>query len=156
MARYVLDTGIILGYLRSAPWAEYVKQVYDPLGSTNLGVISIVTHGELQALAFRQHYGTEKIDKLTLLLQSVPTLDLNKPEIIKAYAEILVFSQGKHPSKMLPSEMSSRTMGENDIWIAATTVAFNGELLTLDHGFDHLDKEFFRVHFIDQASKPSP
>jgi predicted nucleic acid-binding protein len=40
---------------------------------------------------------------------------------------------------------SSRNMGKNDLWIAATAYALNAVLLTTDADFDHLHQIFFEV-----------
>ena len=59
----------------------------------------------------------------------------------KKYGEIDAFSQGKLTNKKL--KMSSRNMGKNDLWIAATASILNAKLITTDKDFDHLDKEYF-------------
>jgi hypothetical protein len=59
------------------------------------------------------------------------------------HAEIDAFSQGKLPGKRL--EMSARNMGKNDLWIAATAVVLDATLITTDHDFDHLAKNFVRL-----------
>lgn len=51
MARYLLDTGIVVGYLRAAPFAESVEKNYSPFEPPNIPAISIVTVGELLSLA---------------------------------------------------------------------------------------------------------
>ncbi|MFC6225599.1 type II toxin-antitoxin system VapC family toxin [Hymenobacter artigasi] len=38
----------------------------------------------------------------------------------------------------LPTGMSARNMGKNDLWIAATALFFELELHTADKDFDHL------------------
>ena len=37
---------------------------------------------------------------------------------------------------------STRKMGKNDLWIAATTTIFNGTLLSADNDFSHLNGQF--------------
>ncbi len=44
--------------------------------------------------------------------------------------------------------MTSRNMGKNDLWIAATTLLFNATLLTTDHDFEHLTPQFLRVETV--------
>lgn len=36
-------------------------------------------------------------------------------------------------------------MGKNDLWIAATTVAVEGKLVTFDRDFEHLHQDWFEV-----------
>ena len=46
-------------------------------------------------------------------------------------------------------------MGDNDIWIAATSSVLKAVLLTTDHDFDHLDGVFLKVIYIDQKLTPA-
>jgi len=45
--------------------------------------------------------------------------------------------------------MSSRNMGKNDLWIAATASAFDMVLITTDRDFEHLDNTFLKLKYID-------
>lgn len=40
---------------------------------------------------------------------------------------------------------SSRNMGKNDLWIAATAHALNAALLTTDGDFEHLHQVYFEL-----------
>lgn len=71
----------------------------------------------------------------------------------RSFSEIDAFSQGKHGVKKLPNGMSSRNMGKNDLWIAASASVLNAVLLTTDKDFDHLDEEFLEVIYIDPKAK---
>lgn len=51
MPTYILDTGVLLGYVRGAPWAAYIDKTYAPSKPPNLATISVVTQGELYSLA---------------------------------------------------------------------------------------------------------
>ena len=55
---------------------------------------------------------------------------IGAPELLAAYVEIDTFSNGK-------------SMGKNDLWIAATAHVTGANLVTLDKDFDHLDNQFF-------------
>lgn len=81
------------------------------------------------------------------------TIDINHQQILKRYAEIDAFSQGKHASRKLPGGMSSRNMGKNDLWIAAAASVLNAKLLTTDKDFDHLNEEFLEVIYIDHKAE---
>lgn len=41
--------------------------------------------------------------------------------------------------------MSSRNMGKNDLWVAATTLVTNATLITTDGDFDHLNPKIIPV-----------
>jgi len=74
-------------------------------------------------------------------------VDINTTEIIDRYAEIDAFSQGKLTRGN--SSFSSRNMGKNDLWIAATVSILKVPLLTTDKDFDHLNNEYISLDSID-------
>ena len=65
---------------------------------------------------------------------------------MKAFAEIQAYSQNNHPS-LNPGK--SKTIGQNDLWIAATAYAVGATLLTKDSDFEHFSEVFFKVIKID-------
>lgn len=152
MARYFLDTNIILGYLRSASYAAVVEKTFSPFSPPNIAAMSVVSRGELAALAYRNRWGAPKQTKLEELLKKIPQVDISNDAIVQMYGEIDAFSQGYHPTKSLT--MSARNMGKNDIWIAATAAISNATLITTDKDFDHLHGIFLQVIYIDPSSKP--
>ena len=150
MATYLLDTGILLGYVRGAGYAEYTERKFGPSQPPNVPLISIVSKGEIYSLAIQFGWGNQKKQELDTLLRRIPSVDINTDRIIHRYAEIDAYSQGKDRSKSLPPGMSSRNMGKNDIWIAATASVLNATLLTTDGDFAHLNGVFLSVIQIDQ------
>jgi len=153
MNTFVLDTGMVLGYIRGAGYAEYAEKHFSVSTPPNISVVSVVTIGEIYSLSVQFDWGSEKQRKLKEVLSKLPVVDINHSEILEKYAEIDAFSQGKHPSKRLPQGMTSRNMGENDVWIAATCSVLGGILLTTDHDFDHLKDIFLNLEYIDQQLK---
>lgn len=107
----------------------------------NLALISIVTKGELLALALKNNWGNRRINQLEQFLEQFFIIDISAEDILQEYARIDAFSQGK--LKTISSNFSARNMGKNDIWIAATTSVVNATLVTTDKDFTHLDKHFF-------------
>ncbi len=152
MSSYVLDTNIILGYLREAPYAAYAEKKFNVSDPTNFVVISIVTVAEMYSLAFRLKWGEKKKRTLEELIRKFPWVDINQDQILNRFAEIDAYSLSQHPTKKL--NHSARPMGDNDLWIAATASALKADLLTSDHDFDHLDPEFLTLRYIDQTAKP--
>lgn len=150
MSLYILDTGILVGYIRGAGYAEYIEEKYSVSQAPNIALISVVTAGELLSLAFQLGWGEQKNELVKKLLDEFPHIGIGDQRIIERYAEIDAFSQGKYTSKSLLNGMSSRNMGKNDIWIAATGSVLRATLLTTDRDFDHLDNSFLKVIYIDQ------
>ena len=155
MAKYFLDTGILVGFIRGSDYAKYVEEAYRLSEPQNFIFISVVTVGEIYSLAVQFGWGESKIRDLESILKEIPVVDINSDEIIRRYAEIDVFSQGRHPNKRMPSDFSARNMGKNDLWIASTASVLNAKLLTIDRDFDHLDKTFVEVIYIDKEKQYS-
>lgn len=153
MSVYILDTGILIGYIRGAGYAEYVEEKYSVSQPPNIAIISVVTVGEIWSLALNLSWGGKRREAINNLLGVFPRIGIDDDRIVERYAEIDAFSQGKHPSRNLPEGMTSRNMGKNDIWIAATGSVLGAILLTIDQDFDHLDNSFLEVVYIDQTLK---
>lgn len=100
-------------------------------------VIPVIVAGELEAFALKSDWGYQKVKFLQHLLDAYPLADLNR-EITQIYAEIDAYSQNKLSNRPLPTGLSARNMGKNDIWIAATAIYLDMELHTTDNDFDHL------------------
>lgn len=150
MPTYVLDTNILVGYVRGAGYAAYVDKEYGPAKAPNLSVVSVVSAGEIYAIALRRNWGEQKRKVLLDLLQSIPAVPIRHQTIIHKYAEIDAYNHGQHPEHKLSS--SARSMSKNDIWIAATASVLDATLLTADRDFDHLNGLFLPVVYVDPAS----
>ncbi|MFK7904102.1 MAG: type II toxin-antitoxin system VapC family toxin [Chitinophagales bacterium] len=146
--RYLLDTNILLLYLREDEIAIEIEANYQILDNNNLAFISVVSKGELKALALRNKWGNKRMRKLDTFLDLFLIVDINAEDIIDKYAEIDAFSQGKLAS--YPSPLSARNMGKNDIWIAATTSVLEAQLITTDKDFEHLDEVFLNLLLIER------
>lgn len=78
-------------------------------------------------------------------------IPVNDKAIVDRYAEIDAYSQGKFAGKPLPSGMSSRNMGKNDLWIAATASLTKTPLLTTDGDFGHLiGSNYLEIEKVEQ------
>jgi tRNA(fMet)-specific endonuclease VapC len=152
MAKYLLDTGILLGYVRAVDYAKYIEQTFGLMAPTNISFISIVTVGEIYSLAAQLHWGEKRKKVVENLLDEVYSIDINNRDILERYAEIDAFSQGRSMERTLPDGMSSRNMGKNDLWIAASASVLNAKLLTTDKDFEHLNGEFLEVIYIDPGA----
>lgn len=111
-ATYLLDTGILLGYVRDVDYARHVDEEYAPAEPPNLAFVSVVSRGEIFSLAYQFGWGKRKRRSLQKLLADLPTLQINDDEIIARYAEVDAFSQGKLSDRPLPGSLSARNMGK--------------------------------------------
>jgi len=143
---YILDTNVLLTYIRKTKYSDQIDETFAPLSIENTSIISVVSVGEIKSLALQNKWGKKKLKTLEVLLSKFIVADINVDEIIDKYAEIDAFSQGKLKGK--PTKFTSRNMGKNDLWIAATASVLKTKLLTTDKDFDHLDKSFIDLGLI--------
>lgn len=144
-----VDTNILLHLLRESYLVPTIQEHLKNLNSIESFALSIVSVGEIESIAKQRNYGQEKREHLKKLLKDFLVIPIDSLELVESYAEIDAFSQGKLEDRSLPNGLSSRNMGKNDIWIAATASVTNSVLLSTDKDFDHLDGEYFDFVYIN-------
>lgn len=144
---YLLDTNIVLTCLRTNELSQRLTRQLELFAPNVSLLVSIVTVGELQSIAKQNNWGEKRTAALLEWLNTFLVLDINIEEVVEQYAKIDAFSQGK--LKELPSSFSSRNMGKNDVWIAATASVFDLKLITTDKDFYHLDEVFLDLTLVD-------
>ncbi len=146
MKRYLLDTNICLAYIRGHKLYKKVEAELNLMSDDALILISVVTKAELISLGIQNGWENNKIKKLESLLKKLFLININEADknLIQTYARIDAFSQGKLSG--LSNKYTSRNMGKNDLWVAATAYVTQAELITTDMDFDHLDSTFLTIH----------
>lgn len=124
---YLLDTNIIVHLIRGSAVGKSIDAEFGLRSTMTQSVISVVTVGEMYALARWWSWGPGKQALIDKLLSQVVWVDINHPDILNAYGELYDLSL-----------RAGRPMGENDLWIAATARVSGATLLTADRDFDHL------------------
>jgi predicted nucleic acid-binding protein len=142
---YLLDTNVLLALIRGNELGRYIRQTYTIDDPTNRSVISVVSHGEVWAIAQRNGWGEKKKEALRKMLENVVTIDLNSELIIAAYVEV---DAANHA---VPG--GARQLANNDMWIAASAKAAGAILLTTDQDFQHLHPTVITIQYIDPGSK---
>ena len=140
---YLLDTNIVVHLIRESSLSKELRTDYALFKAPQRLFVSVVVEGELESLALQNQWGNAKMKELNNYLESLITVDIRINSIIKRYAEIDAYSQGKLKNR--PLNDSARNMGKNDLWIAATASALNIPLMTTDNDFAHLDKVFLTL-----------
>ena len=74
--RFLLDTNILLHYIRKSEIAQKVDVLYAPLASANEPFISVVSIGELESIALQNKWGEKKRKQLANLLNEVLVTDI--------------------------------------------------------------------------------
>ena len=144
---YLLDTNVLIIYSRSADIARRIERDHQLFDGSNDLAISVVTIGEINSLIAQYDYGERREKSIQNMLDKVLEIDINIRKILDLYGQIDAYSQGKLKDKK--GNFTSRNMGKNDLWIAATASAFDMVLVTTDQDFVHLDGEFIKLKYID-------
>jgi len=124
---YVLDTSVVIPILQDNEPGQYCTDNFQLASPETVVYISRVTVGELRAFAQRS-WGDRRQADLEDWIANTLIIEINKPAVFDAYVELEI-ARHKPPT-------NGRTLGKNDLWIAATAVGANVELLTFDKGFD--------------------
>ena len=141
--RYVLDTSILIPYIRESALGGWLEKTYRLTSSISVPLISIVTVGELRSLSLQRSWSGSKLKQLDYLLNLFSIINLDFPNLVENYDLIDDYSIRK-----------GAKMGKNDIWIAATAATTGARLLTSDKDFDHLPQDkFFPRDYIDPNTK---
>lgn len=143
---YILDTNFALIYARNNNVTKRLEQKLNLMSGNNRLIVSIVTVGEVRAIAKKNGWGEKKTARLFDLITDFIIAGINVEGLIESYAEIDAFNQGKTASSI--RNRSSRNMGKNDLWISTTAAYLNVELITTDKDFDHLNAVYFPVNRI--------
>ena len=141
--KIIFDTNILVHIVRNENFFFNFEKEYD-LAKANK-IISVVSEGEILSLSEQFKWGNRKKQRLFSILSNLIIYPIKVQSIIKAYAQIDAYSQGKLTNKPLPNNLSARNMGKNDLWIAATAHVTNSILITTDKDFDHLHQSFINL-----------
>jgi predicted nucleic acid-binding protein len=85
---YVLDTSVLLHLIRGKELGEQIDRAFGLRSAIHRHVISIVTHGELWALAGRNRWGDEKRNVLNTTLANVVSLNIDSELLVRAYVRV--------------------------------------------------------------------
>jgi tRNA(fMet)-specific endonuclease VapC len=145
MKIYIYDTNILLYAIRNEKHWQFIQDIAQ-LDIIQDNVMSVVSWGELYSLAKQNRWGAKRFDIIDRLDEVFIIANIFEMEIIQAYADIDAYSRGKLDGR--PLGTSARTMGKNDLWIAATASVLGITLLTTDGDFDHLNGVFLDIEKI--------
>ena len=138
---YLLDTSVVLHLVRGGDLGRHIDATYGLSTASSRPLVCIVTHGEARVMARRNGWGEPKLKALQRAIDDLVTVDISAPTVIDAYVELDLVSQA--------SPAGARTMGKNDLWIAAAARASEARLLTTDRDFDHLIPDYLDGDVID-------
>ena len=140
--QYLLDTNILLAYVRWQALAQSIEATYQLGARQPTPIISIVSEAEIRVLAAQNRWGAFKLRMLEeKMLDFLTVVPIPYKDVIAAYVEIDDYSR-RH----------GRMMGKNDVWIAATARVTEATILTTDKDFDHLHPHMLRREYVNPNS----
>ena len=134
---YLLDTNILVHLIRADATGEKIRSRYDLLMTETRPILSPVAEAELRSLAYQWHWQAARLEQMRFCLDYFARSPLETPAMMETYALIDAYS-----------ERVGRSMGKNDVWIAATAHITGATLLTTDQDFQHLGKLFLSLEYI--------
>jgi tRNA(fMet)-specific endonuclease VapC len=148
MINVVIDTCVIIHIVRDSPTGKNCLVQLASIDPNPNIIISVVTKAELESFSRQNNWGENKLAKLNTFFQIATVIDIKSADnkLMEGYAFVDSYSKGRlpDPSGNLLSG-SSKKMGKNDLWIAATAFALGLSLMTTDGDFDHLNGKLLNV-----------
>ena len=150
--RFLLDTGVLLGFLRETDWADRIQEEFNLDNKATLVFTSVICVGELLALSEKLGWGENRKSRLAEVLAEYSLLDINNQGTLRAYALIDAWTRGHEVDApgLVPPPKPAVTMAQNDLWIAATAHESQSILLSTDKDFAHLQDTWIKFHYVDQ------
>ena len=137
----LFDTNIILALVRDKSGHE-IMEYLNP--KEDLIYVSFANIAETQSIAYQNRWGYSKMQIIEDFFNSVRIINISDL-LLPTYIGIDAYSQRTHPDYVNYPFLTSRNMGKNDLWIAATASLLNLKLVTTDADFDHLADSFLSL-----------
>lgn len=141
----LLDTSVVVHLARGNQAGQAIDRQFGLRERKERPLLSIVSVGELLSLARQWKWGEKKMERLRELVGELVVLDLQREPVLEKYAEIDAYCKA-----------NGLSVGNNDVWIAATAAAAGAILLTNDRDFDPLDSLFLRRIYFDPQVPGAP
>jgi tRNA(fMet)-specific endonuclease VapC len=117
--------------VRQSTLYNRLELMYQLSSANPTPMISVVSEGEIRALAKELKWGLNRLSLMEDLPDYLLIVPIPFANVVPQYANIAEFSR-----------RSGRSMGKNDLWIAATAMELGATLLTTDKDFDHLTPDW--------------
>ncbi len=136
----LLDTNILLHYARKNEVSQRIESEYSLTKREGKLSISIVNYAESLVFAIYNQWGQEKIARLDEVVNQLHVFDRFDIKVVQYYKDLAVLSR-----------KLGYTIGQNDLWIAATAGSLELALLTTDKDFLWIPQELVKVYVADTA-----
>ena len=137
----LLDTNIVIHLIRDNEVGKRVDASFQIRHRADRPLISIVTIGECLSIVRQWKWGTAKIEALEALLRELVVVNIDSRPVLERFGEFHFWTKS-----------IGRTLGHNDLWIAATAAATGAHLITTDGDFDPLYPQHIRRTVIPEKA----
>ena len=137
----LLDTNIVIHLIRDNEIGRRVDAAFQIRHRPDRPLISIVTVGECLSLVRQFNWGPQKATALESLLRELVVVPIESRPVLDRFAEFHSWTKS-----------IGRTIGHNDLWIAATAAATGAHLVTTDADFDPLHPVYIRRTIIPESA----
>jgi len=136
-----LDTNIVIHLIRDNEVAKRVDAEFQIRHRADRPLISVVTIGECLSIVRQFGWGPAKSQAMESLFREFVVVGIDSRPVLERYGEFHAWTKS-----------IGRTLGHNDLWIAATAAATGAHLITTDTDFDPLYPDHIRRTVIPQKS----
>jgi predicted nucleic acid-binding protein len=136
----LVDTGVALHLARGDSIGARIDDQFGLRRSATRPLLSIVSQGELLAMASRRKWGESRRASLKALLDEFVIVPIANQDLVVEWAELRVLCQDR-----------GTPMDDSDLWIAATASVARAELLTMDSDFERLPPGRPERHLLSAA-----
>jgi tRNA(fMet)-specific endonuclease VapC len=133
----LLDTSIVVHLCRGGEAGNLLDLRYDLTTRRDVPLLSVISVGELRAFARNASWGGVKEARLKELVGNFIIVDIRRESVLTAYADVGTYLK-----------QTGRSIGQNDMWIAATARATGATLLTTDKDFDALHPALIQREYV--------
>lgn len=137
-----LDTNVLVHWIRQNDTGVQLRDQFKLHERSDRPVYSTVVEGEIRVLGTFLGWGKSKMDRLEELLSELVRVDAGHPDVVTAYAQIYAADRS-----------GGHTTGQNDMWIAATTIAAGAVLLSCDKDCVWMSPAMVPVHHFPTVKK---
>jgi tRNA(fMet)-specific endonuclease VapC len=137
----LLDTNILIHLLRDNETGRRVDATFQIRHRGDRPLVSIVTVGECLSFVRQFGWGTQKVEALEALLRELVIVPIDSRPVLDRFAEFHSLTRS-----------IGRTLGDNDLWIAATASATSSHLITTDKDFEPLHPTHIRLTIIPERT----
>lgn len=126
--QWFVDTGVLVHVLRGSPLGRHVLDDLQLRAVAEVPYVSVSTVGELCSLASQFGWGAKRRSQMYEVLEDLIVVDINTKPTLEKYAELDAWCV-----------RNGRSLGKNDLWIAASAAVTEATILTTDKDFDPLE-----------------